>query len=206
LTLAPTIKAILSIQNYISKDVSALFKQIYDSLKDKFLKKQPNEAAMRIVSYFTLHSNPCKIQVQQVLIDELKNTDKKDQLAAVVLLQLLVKHYNDSMSKAALVFFAPLVQLIEMRSSQPTLLNCSACELALQCIQMAWTASPGTATNEASSTKIMEVNESESMDASEEVWQGLDTILTVLEKVGQSNLDRIRALMIQSVAKIEKQH
>ncbi|KAL7313618.1 hypothetical protein PS15m_007342 [Mucor circinelloides] len=179
---SPTIKAILSIKNYISKDVSASFKQIYDSLKDKFLKKQPNEAAMRVVSYFTLHSNPCKIQVQQVLIDELKNTDKKDQLAAVVLLQLLVKHYSEPMSKIALVFFAPLVQLIEMRSSQPTLLNCSACELALQCIQMAWTASPGAATNEASNIKIMEVDESESMDASEEVWQGLDTILTVLEK------------------------
>ncbi|GAN07701.1 hypothetical protein MAM1_0172d07203 [Mucor ambiguus] len=178
---SPTVKAILSIQNYVSKDASALFKQIYDSLKDKFLKKQPNEAAMRVISYFILHSSTCKIQAQQVLIDELKSADKKDQLAVVVLLQFLMKHYSSSMNRVALVFFNPLAQLVEMRSSQPTLLNCLACELALRCIQMALTASPDTLTSKTSSTKIMEVEETEFMDTSEEIWQGLENILHVLE-------------------------
>ncbi|KAL9548394.1 hypothetical protein MBANPS3_005703 [Mucor bainieri] len=181
---SPTIKAVLSIQNYISKDASALFKQIYDSLKDKFLKKQPNEAAMRIISYFTLHSSTtCKIQAQQVLIDELKSADKKDQLAAVVLLQFLMKHYGHSMNSMASAFFAPLSQLVEMRSSQPTLLNCLACELALQCIQMALTATPDTSASVIPSTKIMEVEETTPVEnTSEDMWRGLDTLLYVLEK------------------------
>lgn len=159
-----------------------MFNQIYDSLKDKFLKKQPNEPAMRVVSYFTLHSSTCKIQAQQVLIDKLKTADKKDQLAVVVLLQFFAKHYSDSMSRVALVFITPLVQLIEMRSSQPTLLNCSACELALQCIQMTLTGSPDTSTDETPSTKIVEVEETKLMNTSEHMWQGLDKILHVLEE------------------------
>ncbi|KAF1804576.1 hypothetical protein V8B55DRAFT_1499181 [Mucor lusitanicus] len=179
---SPTIKAILSIQTYISKDISALFKQIYDSLKDKLLKKQPNEAAMRVVGYFAVHSSTCKIQAQQVLIDELKSTDKKDQLAVVVLLQFLMKQYNNSMNTVASVFFTPLVQLVEMRSSQPTLLNCSACELALQCVRMTLTASADTLISETSTTKIMEVEESKSKDTSEEFWHGLDKLLHMLEK------------------------
>lgn len=185
--IAPTIKAIQSIQNYISKDVATLFKQVYDSLKDKFLKRQPNEAAMRIVSFFTLHSNNCQIQVQQMLVNELRKSDKKDQLAVVVLLQFFFKHYNESINKVALVFLTPLVDLIEMRSDQPTLLNCSTCELALQFTRIALASPPNTVTIEETSTnKIMEVK-AESIDKPpEDFWQNLEKTLNVLEKVWQN--------------------
>lgn len=183
--LAPTIKAILSIQNYISKDVATLFKQIYNSLKDKFLKRQPNEAAMRIISFFTLHSNSCQIQVQQMLVNELRKPDKKDQLAVVVLLQFFFKYYNESTKTVALIFLNPLVDLIEMRSDQPTLLNCSACELALQFARIVLTSPLNTFTKgETSTNKIMEIEVSELIDKSpEEAWEGLDKSLSVLEKV-----------------------
>ncbi|KAI8641797.1 hypothetical protein BD408DRAFT_202394 [Parasitella parasitica] len=176
------VKAIISIQNYISPDISVLFKQIYDSLKNKFIKQKPNEEAMRIVCFFALHSNTCQAQVQQFLRNELRKPDKKDQLAVVILLQFFLKNYAKSMDKALLVLYTPLVELVEMRSDQPTLLGFSACELALQCTRKALTATPVTMSKVATTNKIMEIEAYESVDRPSEVWDGLHKILDVLEK------------------------
>lgn len=185
--LAPTIKAILSIQNYISRDIPTSFKQIYDSLRDKLLKKQPNEAAMRIIGYFTIHSDDaCRNQVQQMLIDELRKVDKRHQLAVVVLLQFLMKQYHESMREAASIFLVPLTELVETRSDQPTLLTCSACELALQCVQIALSAPPNIVTRDASTAKIIEVEVSAPIDRLLKIWNVLDRILSILEKVLQA--------------------
>ncbi|CEP13984.1 hypothetical protein [Parasitella parasitica] len=180
--LAPIVKAILSIQNYISPDISAFFKQIYDSLKNKFIKQKPNEEAMRIISFFALHSDVCQVQVQQVLRDELRKSDKKDQLAVVILLHFFFKNYTKSMEKALLMLYVPLVHLVEKQSDQPTLLSFSACDLALQFTRVALTATPAIESKMAATTKIMEIEVSESVDKLQKVWDGLSKILNVLEK------------------------
>ncbi|KAG1174962.1 hypothetical protein G6F70_002347 [Rhizopus microsporus] len=102
---SPTVKALLSIESYLETNK---FKHVYEPLKEKFLKRShQHESSMRIIGYFLLYSTKHQSTAREFIYQELLTDNKRDQLAAVILLQ--------------------------QRSASPTLLSCSAYELSLNC-------------------------------------------------------------------------
>lgn len=188
--IAPTVRAVLSIDNYLGQQ-SNTFQDIYDPLKEKFLKRTPSIPAMRIIGYFVLHSPSHLQQAREYLIKQLSmEDDKRSQLAAVVLLQFLFNEYIVSMSNSQVcrAFLDALVALVSRRSSSPTLLPCSACTLALKMLQHI-TTHPEHQTivdAESDSIKIREITDTQPIQhplLEPSVQTNINTLLHVLEKV-----------------------
>ncbi|CAO3674999.1 unnamed protein product [Rhizopus microsporus] len=130
---SPTVKALLSIESYLETNK---FKHVYEPLKEKFLKRShQHESSMRIIGYFLLYSTKHQSTAREFIYQELLTDNKRDQLAAVILLQFLYAKYIIKEDHADFVYtLVPLfVQVTEKHSASPTLLSCSAYELSLNC-------------------------------------------------------------------------
>ncbi|KAG2196055.1 hypothetical protein INT47_008149 [Mucor saturninus] len=188
---SPTVRAILSIENYLTsgKDTSQSFKHVYDSLKEKFIKRSKNNAAneqaMRIIGYLVLYSKHQEAG-QQYICNELSSSDKRCQLAAVILIQFLLSHYmssENSHNDLASLFIPLLVDISEKYGDTTTLLACSSCDLALQlsryvALHLNSVAEP--------TSKIIEIQETSndtiSIHQIQKAWEHADTMLYRLEK------------------------
>ncbi|KAI9470751.1 MAG: hypothetical protein EXX96DRAFT_490804 [Benjaminiella poitrasii] len=185
---SPTIRAILSIEHYLNPDdIKTLFKHVFDPLKEKILKRQPSEPAMRLISYFIIHSI-YKKQIQRFFAEELLESDRKTQLAIVLVLQFLYRQYiasSNNYQDIIPLFLPPLTRIIEGNSQTPTLLACSAYELASHYCQYALVHRVrDDRTNEGSASKIVELdaayNSNHPID--QVVWQTIENLLTGIEK------------------------
>jgi hypothetical protein len=70
---------------------------------------------MRVIGYLVLHSRQ-KEEIQQCICQELYNSDKRSQLAAVILIQFLFTTYissENSYFNLAALFIQPLAQIAE---------------------------------------------------------------------------------------------
>lgn len=193
----PTVRAIVSIENYLSAsdDITESFKHVYDSLHDKFIKRSSkssssSEPGMRVIGYFIMHSKYQK-EIQQHICNELKSNDKRSQLAAVLLLQFVFTHYLSSSNgfwELSTVFISPLVYISNKYSESPTLLACSACELALQFTRYAMLHMDDRPTVPISKAKIMEVDNDTNISNANSyqnftsVLEQVKTLFAVMEK------------------------
>lgn len=144
------------------------FRHLYDPLKEKILKKNANETALRLMSYFLLYSS-YKLQIQQFFFQELESNDKRSQLATVIVLQFL---YDNHLVEEDMSQFVPaLIHLTYTKT--PTILACASAELVLNICKYALTHT------EHDSSKIVEVEDiSVSFD-----WKNIDALLNNLETV-----------------------
>lgn len=131
MSIAPTLNALLSIEKYLESNPEH-FDHLYEPLKAKILKRKQNESSMRILGYFLLYST-FKSIARDFIYQQLINENKKDQLASVVLLQFLYNKYIKQSEHVDLVsnLVPLLVKISEKYGEAPTLLSCSACELAM---------------------------------------------------------------------------
>ncbi|KAI7905031.1 uncharacterized protein BX663DRAFT_501425 [Cokeromyces recurvatus] len=182
---SPTIRAIMSIENYLAPN-ETLFKHVFDPLKEKILKRHPNEAAMHLIGYFILDSVHNK-QIQQFFVQELSRSDKKTQLAIIILLQFLYKQsivLRDNCRDMTLLFLPSLIYIIEECGQATTLLACSAYNIAAQFCQYNLLHLHDNYIKENDSLKIIELDGSciSSNTIDQILWSTIEQLLIILEK------------------------
>ncbi|KAI8997391.1 hypothetical protein BDB01DRAFT_34574 [Pilobolus umbonatus] len=202
---SPAVRALLSLDNYVKsseQDRLTNFKHIYDSVKEKFLKKSKsntNQSSMRIIGYFLLNSQ-YKDDINTFMCNELRKNDKRNQLAAVLLIDFIFFTYIASSTENhwnLISLVAPELIRIAHQSNQPTLLCTTSCELALKCAHYLLInlkkpiLSPSRMVNDASKLKIIEIdpvlNTSEKIHHLNGIWRGVDTLLCLMEKWSTPN-------------------
>lgn len=148
---------------------------LYNPLKEKILKKSTSEAALRLMCYFLLFSS-YKTQIQQFFIKELDSTDKRSQLATVIILQYLYDNYlqNEDEPHFSQLFISHLVNITN--TATPTVLACTACEAAIHLFEYALEHN-----NDTPTSKIVQVDIPE--DTLESLYKYMDTLLNNLETV-----------------------
>lgn len=166
---------------------------MYRPLKEKILKRgsQQNESSMRLVSYLALYSEETAAAVQACLRAELEPnlSDKRSQLACVLVLQFLSTHCFYQQSTKQYISFAmsvvpPLLDIAD-KQDRPTLLTCSAVEVAIQLVSYAMKPPPAMSKdNKPSTSKIEMVEEVISdLNFNNPICQALHKIIVLLTKV-----------------------
>ncbi|KAI8350928.1 hypothetical protein EDC96DRAFT_519232 [Choanephora cucurbitarum] len=190
---SPTVRAILSIQHYILHNgINASFHHVYGPLKEKILKRgnQQNESSMRLVSYLALYSEETAAAVQACLRAELEPnlSDKRSQLACVLVLQFLSTHCFYQQSTKQYVSFAmsvvpPLLDIAD-KQDRPTLLTCSAAEVAIQLVSYAMKPLPTISKDNKLLTSKIEIVEEviSDLNFNNSICQALHKIIVLLAK------------------------
>ncbi|KAI7851603.1 hypothetical protein BDC45DRAFT_206447 [Circinella umbellata] len=121
---SPIVRALYSIDDYLN---SLCFSDVYDPLKDHFLKPKSSQAksALRIARYLLIYSRHRLNFATFLKTHELQSDDKRRHLAAALLLE-------DGIDNSVLVPFIPnLVYLAQHYGEKPTLIASIACDTVL---------------------------------------------------------------------------
>ncbi|KAI8364563.1 hypothetical protein BD560DRAFT_164355 [Blakeslea trispora] len=185
---SPTVRAILSIQHYLLHNgIRATFHHVYGPLKEKILKKgHPHyESAMRILSYLALYSTETAEDIQACLKAELEHTlDKRSQLACVLVMQFFSAHGFYQPKTRQYVSFAlsvvPLLLAMVNKQTKPTLLTCSAVEVAIQFLM--YIIEPSVEDNLLTAKIEIIKEETPELSFNHSVCQALDSVLDILAK------------------------
>ncbi|GAA5817484.1 hypothetical protein MFLAVUS_011032 [Mucor flavus] len=167
---SPTIRALISIENYLtsSDNFTISFDHVYRSLEEKQI---------------STVSRQCESLVQQYILQELNGVNKRSQLAAVVLLQFLFTNYismQDVYSDLSALFISPLTQISQ--NDSPTLLACSACDLALQFSRYIALHLNNTKDTIVPITELRDDNNNSKFHQISKAWEYTDALLYIMEK------------------------
>ncbi|KAL0085361.1 hypothetical protein J3Q64DRAFT_1743403 [Phycomyces blakesleeanus] len=156
-TESPVASALLSLEDHISIGLQRFsgvaepaLSPVYNALKEKFLKrstitaKNESDSAMRLARFLLLESRH-RLVFCSLLENELKSTDRRSQLATVLLLDSVVQTWPDidtvSDINPGLIYSIQVVadmssnltRVASASGSQPTLLACTAWDLVWTC-------------------------------------------------------------------------
>lgn len=160
-------------------DAQAHFRHLYDPFKEKILKKNANETALRLLCYFLLYSTH-KTHVQQFFMQVLEATDKRSALAVTIALKFLLEHYEAEPHFPSL-FVPSLIKLTHVQT--PTLLACSAFEVAVSLCKYTLH-QHHEQQNTVNSAKIIEIDFNSTSSSNSELFRVyIDTLIHQLETV-----------------------
>ncbi|KAI9492190.1 hypothetical protein BDB00DRAFT_873642 [Zychaea mexicana] len=167
---SPIARALYSIDEYLE---TPRFEDIYDPLKDQFLKPKSTQAkaALRLAQYVLLHSRH-KANFRSFLkTHELQSGDKRAHLAAALLLE----------SVAVDEFIPDLVRLAQQYGEKPTMTACIACDAVLACSRQALQPKKSNKENTGLMIQVIEEHEDD-WNGIEETWEYIQDIFSVMRK------------------------
>ncbi|KAI8147856.1 hypothetical protein BJV82DRAFT_309190 [Fennellomyces sp. T-0311] len=169
---SPIARALYSIDNYLD---SLRFADVYDALKDQFLKPKSAQAAaaLRLARYLLLNSRHQQSFHHFLKTQELQSDDKRRHLAAV----LLLEQAADSVAE----FVPDLIQLAKQYGDKPVLIACLACDTVLACSRKALKPKPSTKQEKNSAIQIIEESD-ENWDGIDVTWGYVQSVLSIMKK------------------------
>ncbi|KAI9263132.1 hypothetical protein BDA99DRAFT_58381 [Phascolomyces articulosus] len=171
---SPIVRALYSIDDYLN---SSRFADVYDPLKDQFLKPKSSQAkpALRLARYLLMDSQHKNNFRAFFKTHELQSDDKRRHLAGVILLESVVD------MESIMEFIPDLVHLVQLYGDKPTLTACISCDIVIAYSKNTLLPKESTKNNTGSMIQVIG-DQDEDWDGIDDTWGYVKDVFSFMEK------------------------